>query len=138
MVSGYASTAETGRVPTAVVHKPAKVSVGRSSAVLDISGATAHDTYMTNTETTSRLFVWTVEGDPCAGTLDQYARACEQCHYNGLDLGPLYVVHNVRPMALVEASGIDRSSYSSDDYLYVTLTDTVACYETGYKIDLRA
>lgn len=78
------------------------------------------------------LFVWSVEGDPRSGTLQVYANDCEQCHYAGLQLGPIFVLVDGRP----EEIELERGSYESNDYLVVDLRHGRA--EARYSIDLRA
>lgn len=86
---------------------------------------------------TAPRFAWTVEGEPYAGELGQYAHDVEQAAYADLEVGPLFRLDAGRPVEVEVA----RSSYTAGDYLVVDLTVAVPGYriaEARYRIDLRA
>lgn len=88
----------------------------------------------------TRLYVWTVEGEPAAGTLAEYANDVQQGHYSDVEVGPLHVIVIVEvpwglAPVLVEAQP-ERTITEGPDFRHIVLSHDDQ--DATYRIDLRA
>lgn len=82
----------------------------------------------------TKMLVWTVEGEPCAGSLADYAHSREGGNYSGLDVSATVWAWDGSAMVEREVT-ISASSFDSDDWA------RVVCFfdgqEASYRIDGR-
>lgn len=80
-------------------------------------------------------FVYLVEGEPYVGSLADYAKALEQCHYAGLDVGTDLYWWSEETWKRVTPR-VRTSAYNEDDY--ATMTIEAFGQSASVRIDGRA
>lgn len=85
-------------------------------------------------------YVWLVEGEPYAGSLDDYAKALEEDHYSSVGVSKWIWIASgpMSPSGYRQLKPIEPEAYNNTYQDILTVYLTVGEDEAHFRVDLRA